>query len=333
MVQRVTADDLLFATVRARWLDTHEHTAADLLDAAAHPERLDGITAAQARAEAGVVLIDGGQPAQAIGILRGVIQDADPATAAWAQVTLAMALGETGDGAGAESMAESSISAGSDQVIARIFVARSLVRGGDYERAQRLADDAVAAARAAQERGIIKKLAIRQAGKGREKVYEEVRLARQGSALDAPGVRAAAAHSLDEPAWPVVTNGTLLWWPETEYQRLIRDLPELGDVLGETWPAHTARVDKELQCATQVAARRVSLISAEFTEFVNFITEENADPRAASTMTAYGLNPSRYSVTPWQHRKPVNWPPRRRQPCWCGSGRRYHDCHRANGSE
>ena len=332
----MTADDLLFAAVRAKWLDSPEQTTADLLDAADHPERLDGVTAAQARKRAGDVLLDFGRPNEAIGVYRGIADDPDPFAAARALESLAMALGETGDGAGAEAMVEASISAyapGSlEAVDTRIFVARALVRGGEFERAQRLADEAVSAARTGAERGVIKTLAMECARGGREKVHEEVRLARQGSELDVGGVRARMTRSFDDSAWPAVVSGTLLWWPEDEGRRLIRQLPELGAVLGEPWAAHTARVESELRQAAKSGKRPVLMVVASFEDFTNFVNEESADPRLASTMTAYGVHAwHNTSTVMYSGPKPVKWPPRNRQPCWCGSGRQYQDCHGANG--
>lgn len=50
----------------------------------------------------------------------------------------------------------------------------------------------------------------------------------------------AAATVGTYPPWPDGFEGRLAWWPEPEYVRLKRQLPELAALLGDPWRGHTA---------------------------------------------------------------------------------------------
>jgi SEC-C motif len=355
MSELVTADDLLFTWARARWLEAPQAVAAQLLDAAAHPDRLDGVSAVQVLVRAADVLQESGLPEQSIPILRSAVADADPGADCGGRRSLATALAELGDPAEAESLAMEDAEADPPGVTTRIFVARGLIRGGEYERAQRMANDAVSAARSCDKRGIFKTLEIDRATSGRELVYQEVRHATgegdpaSGSPADgspasgAPagpggGVLSRPERQYDEPPWPAVINGRLLWWPPAEYRRVIHQVPGVAAILGSPWPDHAAVVETALRSATQVSPGRIWLAAGDFGEFTRFVTGQAADPRAAATMTAYTALTFRQAAdrriggasTASALRKPVRWPPRRRQPCWCGSGREYQQCHGAD---
>ena len=334
MSDLVTVDDLRFTWARARWLESPRAVAAHLLDAADHPDRLQGVSAVQVRVRAADVLHESGLPEHSIPILRSTAAGSDPGSDGGARRSLAIALAECGDPAEAESVAMEDAEADPPGVSTRISVARWLVRNGRYEQARRMADGAVAAARACDKRGIFKTMEIDRATTGREQVYQEVRQATGEGGLPDPGHGRLSRpeRRYDEPPWPAVTDGRLLWWPEAEYRRVIRQVPELAVILGSPWPAHTTTVEAALRSAP---AGRIWLAAGDFGEFTRFVTEQTADPRAAATMTAY--IPLAYRPAADRRlggasgasafRKPIRWPPRRRQPCWCGSGRGYAECH------
>jgi hypothetical protein len=141
---------------------------------------------------------------------------------------------------------------------------------------------------------------------------ETMRMHRQRIAAE------AVSHRIDMPPWPSMVDGCLLWWPEPEYQRLIRQLPGLGEVIGTPWRGHTARVESEL-AATGTTVAHKSLVAADFVQFITFLEESGADPLAASTVAAF-------TKTAEDFRSPEPWPPRPRRPCWCRSGKRYQNC-------
>jgi hypothetical protein len=130
-----------------------------------------------------------------------------------------------------------------------------------------------------------------------------------------PEADAIGAH----PSWPACLGGRLLWWPETEYGRLLRQLPEMALVLGSPWRGHTARVQAAMREQADQGADGLTLVAADARRFAQFVEQFDADPAAPPTMTAFTAAAAEKSA-------PVPWPPKRRAPCWCGSGRRYHDC-------
>ena len=122
--------------------------------------------------------------------------------------------------------------------------------------------------------------------------------------------------------WPAVADGRLLWWPGAEYQRFVTQVPDVRNVIGATWPQHTAKVEstlrafRHLQPDNRVA---LSLARAEFRAYVRFLELAGSDPRRPEPLTAFtGLAAGQ--------QKPVRWPPGRFDRCWCGSGLRYSRC-------
>jgi hypothetical protein len=341
MPELVTADDLLFTWARARWLETPWAVATRLLDAADDPDRLDGVSAEAVRVRAADVLQESGHPEESIPLLRRTVASSDPGEDGGARRSLAIAVAEYGDPDEAESAAMQDAEANPPGVSTRISVALGLVRGGWYERARQMADDAVSAARTWDKRGIFKTLEIERATAGREQVYQESERAAGEGGLADPGASRLSRperRSAELP-WPAVTGGRLVWWPEAEYGRVIRQVPELGLILGSPWSAHTTTVEAALRSARQVSPGRIWLSAGDFGEFTRFVTGQTADPRAAATMTAYlpltfrpdGDRRLGGASIASALRRPARWPPRRRQPCWCGSGRIYQECHGADG--
>src|SRR5215469_12724005 len=85
----------------------------------------------------------------------------------------------------------------------------------------------------------------------------------------------------------------LLWWPCAEYGRVVRQVPELRDVLGAPWRGHTARVESAMAAMAAEAARtssgatQRSLAAAQYERFAGFLERTGADPRLAVVMTAF----------------------------------------------
>jgi hypothetical protein len=142
--------------------------------------------------------------------------------------------------------------------------------------------------------------------------------------------RPTAAGTVDSyPPWPTGLQGRLVWWPEPEYVRLTRQLPEMATLLGGPWRGHTARVQAAMSGSAPLAggrgraadgaARPHLLVAADFSQFAQFLEWSRADPLAPSAMTAFGAFGRDLPA-------PIKWPPKDRAPCWCGSGNRYRDC-------
>jgi hypothetical protein len=323
MTNVVSADDLKFANVRARWLDSPRQVAADLLAAAARPELRDGVSALQARVKAGSLLADFGERDDAIDILRSAAAGSRPGADEDARLMLAISLAQAGDVSEAEKVARESIAAeaaGPQSKMAFsqfMFVAMGFVDAGLPDLALRWADEGVAAASEVRGSRSLKFRAAQIAASLREGVC--VRL----QAVQEFGQLRSTNASFSDPAWPAVAQGRLLWWPENQYGRLARQVPVLGEVLGRSWQDHTRVVESALRDSArwspgEPTGQKVDLVAGDFDNFTSFLESRSADPRDRAAMTAYGLEESKTPV--------VAWPGKPRKPCWCGSGRRYQDC-------
>jgi len=153
-------------------------------------------------------------------------------------------------------------------------------------------------------------------------VLEEIRVARAEGPEAARLVylrRTGQDGRLDSRPWPALCDSCLLWWPEAEYDRLVRQVSQATCFLGGRWSDHVAIVESAMRTAAAVPAEPASLVAATFDDFTTFLLARKADPREATTMTS--LTPLMRTAS-----KPVRWPPSPRKSCWCGSGYRYRDC-------
>lgn len=330
MTRIINSDDVLFAPVRARWLDSPERVAAKLLAAAEHPDLLDGVTPWRVMVAAASLLFEYVGHAEGIAVLRRSVQGSEPGAHDGARLTLAVGLARDGDPAEAEAVAREAIGGearGSvTDVMTRIGVADGFAEGGRFDLAEQWAKSAVEAA-TARPIGRNKRIAITLAEAGSRRILRDAGLARDeglDSVRPIEAQHAAASLPADPPPWPALFGGCLVWWPESEYLRQIRHVPGVADFLGSPWRDHTARVEAAMRLAEPSSAATPALVAATFPGFVDFIERADLDPREPTTMTAFTPSAAK-------NQAPVRWPPRPRKPCWCGSGRRHQDCCRIPG--
>ncbi|HEY1641462.1 MAG TPA: SEC-C metal-binding domain-containing protein [Streptosporangiaceae bacterium] len=134
-----------------------------------------------------------------------------------------------------------------------------------------------------------------------------------GGTVSAPIVLAAAA------------DGTVLWWPQSEYLRLARQLPGLAASIGPGWAGHTARTEAGLRARARSAPGRIALIAADFGQFATYLRKGSVDPRDPDVLPGY-------AVVAAANGTPTAWPPWPLRACWCGSGRRYRNCCAVTGA-
>jgi tetratricopeptide (TPR) repeat protein len=337
-----TPDDLRFAL--AAYLEPPRQVAGDLLAAVGQPAtRLDDVTAFQARLRAAEVLLRAGERTEAMTVLRRAVQEAgrhaDPRT----QVAAAAVCAEAGDPAEAEALVMQALRARPavyTLIGGLIKASLGLAGRGHFEQAIRIADETIASTsglsghgyrgalntRIADLAGLAKEeiLAIRQEclAAGADPADRQAR--RQGSDQHAEELAEGASS---QPPWPALAGSCLLWWPCAEYGRVVRQVPGLRDVLGATWREHTARVESAMAAAMAAEAApagsgdaRLSLAAADYEEFARYLERTGADPRLAQVMTAFTGHAGA------GHQRAARWPPGRRDPCWCGSKKRYRRC-------
>lgn len=111
------------------------------------------------------------------------------------------------------------------------------------------------------------------------------------------------------------TTTELVFWPQAEFDSLLKQWPALAEQYGADWDEHRARLEKELVRLT--GAGRTGL--AVFPATVDGLSK-HGDPAEAGTRTAYARE---LTTAPNQ----IPWPPERNGACWCGSGLKYKkDC-------
>lgn len=343
-----TADDLLFALVRAAQLESPQRIADGLLSAAARPDAgLAGVTPLQARIRAAEVLIEAGRTDEAAAVARDAVRSAgrDADGRARMLATFVMARAGAADETAGVALAVSREHPGYGHAYL-VELSLWLAANGHFPQATRLADEALAdvarmpgsdgkfhynaTIRELDKRaGQIKAQAVSLTEQAREKVLD---ISRRAAADGTDPVEAtarrrrearreAAAEIAAQRPWPALADDRLVWWPSAEYDRLVRQVPDLTGILGGTWRQHTAQVESFMSAALPAdGAARLLLAHADFAMFAAYLEQAGADPRLSTVQTAY----TRHAGAGYHY--PARWPPGRRYPCWCGSHRKYPRC-------
>jgi hypothetical protein len=372
----LNADDLMFASVRARYLESPGTVAARLRDAARQPGGLEGVRPGQALVAAGRLLTDAGELGEAVTILRTAVDLAPPAgDDHGARIALAIALALSGDSQPAEVLFRGGLSDKAGRGFGqRVQAALALAEAGQEAEAVRWADAALEHATkkrmGRQAEDVARKLrgtvhahatgaAARRArpaapgaggagpaaedpgddgGTGGSEAPERTEPggdaaggADAASAPGAPGAEpgqdggaraaddVAAGTVADPPALAAAADGSVRWWPQSEYLRLARQLPDLAGRIGPGWAGHTARTEAGLRARASSAPGRIALVAADFGQFATYLRKGSVDPRDPGVLTGYAAVAAANGT-------PAAWPPRALRACWCGSGRRYRNC-------
>jgi hypothetical protein len=351
----VDLDTLLLAPALAVRAGAVRPVVDELLAVANEPDRLQGVDPTLVRVRAADLLSLQHDPAllpDAVAILRDAVPQALPDEQGMAEDALVKTVAEQGDRTELDAIARDLLrQPPSPPWAARLDSMSSIATIFGYgQQATGWLDEALAAAdgmadpsaRTTRNRGIAARSqasAIRDVLQDAKKRAASLRsmMTADGRDPDDPAAArermwtrpAAAATVTSYPAWPTGVEGRLVWWPDGDYTRLMRQLPELAAMLGASWRSHTARVQAAMTGSASPAAgddrtagsaaRAHSLVAAEFGQFARFLEWSRADPLAGSTMTAFGALAPKLPT-------PVRWPPKDRAPCWCGSGVRYRDC-------
>ncbi|MBA8825368.1 hypothetical protein FHX42_002719 [Saccharopolyspora lacisalsi] len=124
---------------------------------------------------------------------------------------------------------------------------------------------------------------------------------------------------------PVSRPTAVLYWPESEYERVPR---RSSDSSADSESGARAHVDhrRETERVLRASAEGDTPLVAhgDVAEFLDFCGERERDPSTASIRNDYAG---------WlaEHGRGISWPPERNEVCWCGSGRKYKKCCGAPG--
>lgn len=128
---------------------------------------------------------------------------------------------------------------------------------------------------------------------------------------------------VDEPLLAGAGGGespvlTVLYWPPTEFARLLERWPDVAEDYGADHAEHRSIVERHLRNIAE-SHGRVTVGAGEFAEFLTFADGRGDHACTASTRAGYAAHLG--------HRgRVVAWPPGRNDRCWCGSGLKYKKC-------
>lgn len=117
-------------------------------------------------------------------------------------------------------------------------------------------------------------------------------------------------------------DGLLLVWSRDAYEQLDQRWPEVLEPTGaDDWDGYR-RYCQTLITAWARRGRSLLAVTGDADEFDEWLTDQGADPYYANLLglvRGYGRHVA-------DQADPVELPPRRDDPCWCGSDHAYADC-------
>lgn len=112
----------------------------------------------------------------------------------------------------------------------------------------------------------------------------------------------------------------VLFFPQPEYDEVLRRWPDLATDHGATWNEHRAITEQELRLRAEHGTAGLALVPGTADALAAFATTSGSEQPDTPTIQAYrdSLVDAATPQTPW--------PPGRNNPCWCGSTNKYKKC-------
>jgi SEC-C motif-containing protein len=127
----------------------------------------------------------------------------------------------------------------------------------------------------------------------------------------------------------------LAWLPAGDYEQALTLWPELAGsdlVAGPDGPLphrlYCRAMQERLVEFAEAGAPGLSVAPIRVAPFTAWCTEKAYDPDSAEARAEFAAH-----LASGADPDVVSWPPRRNQPCWCGSGRKYKKCCAAKSVE
>ena len=111
----------------------------------------------------------------------------------------------------------------------------------------------------------------------------------------------------------------LLFWPRTEFDRLLLRWPVLAEAYGQNWDKHRITLQKALVLWSESGHTRLALLPGSADELAHYATRGGGDPTDPEVRQGYAQHLG-------EHPREILWPSGRNQACWCGSGLKYKKC-------
>jgi hypothetical protein len=113
---------------------------------------------------------------------------------------------------------------------------------------------------------------------------------------------------------------SLAWFPSEDYDEAI----ERWRSLAEDWAdcphdEYCRRFQSQLLRLSSHGVPMAGVAPIRLADYVHWCKQERLDPESSATRAHYAAELTRRGEA-------IPWPPRRNDPCWCGSGRKYKHC-------
>lgn len=121
-----------------------------------------------------------------------------------------------------------------------------------------------------------------------------------------------------DPAYPKAAHYSVAWFPRDQIGAALARWPSLANDLNDP-DAYCRTIEARLQDVRSETGRQPSVAPLGVEQLVEFAEENGIDPDSGAARSRFAAELSRVGES-------VPWPPRRNEPCWCGSGRKYKRC-------
>jgi hypothetical protein len=110
------------------------------------------------------------------------------------------------------------------------------------------------------------------------------------------------------------------WFPRDQFAQALERWPELAERWdADDYASYVRDMQGHLLDIARAAGRGPQLAPLDIDALEAYAERHGADPGAPETRAAFAADAARRGDT-------VPWPPRRNDPCWCGSARKYKKC-------
>lgn len=110
----------------------------------------------------------------------------------------------------------------------------------------------------------------------------------------------------------------VLFWPQMEFDELLRRWPVLAQAYGQTWDEHRGKLERGLQLWSESGVTGLAVLAGSAEGSARYAVRHGGDATDPDVRQGYAED--------LQAPEDRSWPPGRNEACWCGSGLKYKKC-------
>jgi hypothetical protein len=107
-------------------------------------------------------------------------------------------------------------------------------------------------------------------------------------------------------------EGTALFWPQPEFDRLLLRWPVLAEEYGQTWDEYLTTVQRSLVLWSESGRPRLALFAGAVDQLAHYADREGSDPTNPQVRQRYAQHLA-------EHSRETAWSLGGNHECWCGS--------------